>query len=389
MKLNAIVKLYILPVASVLFIVVTVFTGGYLARPFLEGTPLVKYPLLEKSISILEKNGLKTMPGTRPLEYGLIRGALLAYDDPFTVFVEPVQAELQSDQLEGKFGGVGARLERDPEGYIVLLPFPDSPAAKAGIREGERLLNVNDQSFDANAPIDQAQAALRGPVGTRVIVTVAPPPDYPPRQVEVRRQEVAAPSTTWNIYPGDASLGVIQVNIIAATTSDEIQKAVTDLQARGATRFALDLRNNGGGLLEAGVDIARLFLAEGIVITQQYRDRNPDVFRVQKTGPLVGIPLAVLVNQNTASAAEIIAGALQGHNRAALVGTRTYGKDTIQLVFDLEDGSSLHITAARWWFPGKESGIGGTGLEPDWPVQEDPNNPAAIFNAAIQALNGD
>jgi len=146
------------------------------------------------------------------------------------------------------------------------------------------------------------------------------------------------------------------------------------------------LRNNGGGLLDAGIETARLFLDDGVVITQQYRGRDPEVFRVEKRGALADIPLVVLVNHNSASAAEIIAGALQAHGRAELVGTPTYGKDTIQLVFDLEDGSSLHVTAAHWWLPGMESGIAGQGLQPDWPVQEDPNNLQAIFNAALEAL---
>jgi carboxyl-terminal processing protease len=203
----------------------------------------------------------------------------------------------------------------------------------------------------------------------------------------LKRQEIAIPSTTWNIYPGDASMGVIQVNIIAATTPDEIQNAAADLQSRGASRLVLDLRNNGGGLLESGVDTARLFLKDGIVITQQYKNQDPQVFRVDKPGSLADIPLAVLVNHNTASAAEIISGALQSQGRAALIGTNTYGKDTIQLVFEMEDGSSLHVTSARWWLPGKEAGIAGIGLTPDWPVQEDANNPAAFFNAALAALN--
>lgn len=388
MKIPWLTTRYILPILTLILLVLTAFTGGFLMRPYLEETPAESYPLLKQSLDILRQSGLKDMPAGTDLEYGLIRGALTAYDDPYTVFVEPAQAELQTNQLEGRFGGIGARLDRDPQGFVIILPFPGSPAEEAGISEGERLLAVDGTPFGANAEINKVQAALRGKVGTKVEIEAAPPPEYASRLVNIERKEVAIPSTTWNLYPGDPTLGLIQVNIIAETTVDEIQKAVADLKSRGATRYALDLRNNGGGLLEAGVNVARLFLKDGAVITQQYRGRDPEEFKVQRPGALADIPLIVLVNHNTASAAEIIAGALQNNGRAKLAGQATYGKDTIQLVFELKDGSSLHVTAAHWWLPGREEGIAGSGLQPEWPVQEDPNNPAAIYAAALGALNG-
>lgn len=388
MKIPWLTTRYILPILTLILLVLTAFTGGFLMRPYLEETPAESYPLLKQSLDILRQSGLKDMPAGTDLEYGLIRGALTAYDDPYTVFVEPAQAELQTNQLEGRFGGIGARLDRDPQGFVIILPFPGSPAEEAGISEGERLLAVDGTPFGANAEINKVQAALRGKVGTKVEIEAAPPPEYASRLVNIERKEVAIPSTTWNLYPGDPTLGLIQVNIIAETTIDEIQKAVADLKSRGATRYALDLRNNGGGLLEAGVNVARLFLKDGAVITQQYRGRDPEEFKVQRPGALADIPLIVLVNHNTASAAEIIAGALQNNGRAKLAGQATYGKDTIQLVFELKDGSSLHVTAAHWWLPGREEGIAGSGLQPEWPVQEDPNNPAAIYAAALGALNG-
>jgi carboxyl-terminal processing protease len=153
--------------------------------------------------------------------------------------------------------------------------------------------------------------------------------------------------------------------VIASSTPQEIQDAVTDLQSRGATHFVLDLRGNGGGLLVEGVDIARLFLNEGIVIQQQYKGEEVQTYEVEKSGPLKDIPLTVLVDGNTASAAEIIAGSLQNHARAPLIGTPTFGKDAVQLVFELQDQSSLHITAAKWWIPGLDLPVGEGGLQPD------------------------
>jgi carboxyl-terminal processing protease len=183
-------------------------------------------------------------------------------------------------------------------------------------------------------------------------------------------------------------VGIIKVNLIAASTPDEIQQAVADLQARGATHYVLDLRDNPGGLLTAGVDIARLFLDEGIVMQQQYRGKDVETYEVKRPGPLNDIPLAVLINHGSASAAEIAAGALQLHRRAPLIGSPSFGKDTIQLVFVLQDDSSLRVTSARWWIPGLEPAVGDAGLQPDIPVtpSDDPNIDTAL-QAAIQALS--
>jgi carboxyl-terminal processing protease len=184
----------------------------------------------------------------------------------------------------------------------------------------------------------------------------------------------------------------MEINLIAASTADEILRAVKDLQNRGASHFILDLRNNPGGLLTAGVDISRLFLKDGLVIEQQYRGQPVESFKVEKPGPLADLDLAVLINRGSASAAEIIAGSLQAHHRASLIGSPSYGKDTIQLVFDLQDGSSLHVTAAQWWVPGLVSPISGVGLQPDVLVEAgDPNaagGPDPLIQAAIQELFG-
>ena len=195
---------------------------------------------------------------------------------------------------------------------------------------------------------------------------------------------MALPSTTWNLAPQDLRIGIIRVSVISATSADEVSKAAADLKQRGATYFILDLRNNGGGLLDGGIDVARSFLKSGMVIRQQYRGEAVRDYSVDKPGPLAELPLVVWVNQNTASAAEIIAGALQAQKRAQLVGTQTYGKDSIQLVFNLQDGSSLYVTAAHWWIPGFENGLEGHGLQPDRSVKDDPTNNSALVQAAVE-----
>lgn len=340
-----------------------------------------EFPLLSEAHNLLEKNAYIPLPDKKKLEYGMIRGMLQAYNEPYTVFVEPPQHELQTNQLQGKFGGIGVRIERDAQNYVYLYPLPNSPALEAGIQEADRLLRVEDLIVNPETSNDEIQAAIRGPVGEKVEIEISRAPDYAPIVLKIKRAEVPLPSVTWNLAPDAPKVGILQIHIIADTTPDEVSKAVADLQSRGADRFVIDIRNNGGGLVEAGVNTARLFLKQGTVIEQQYRDQDVKVFKVEEPGPFADLPVILLVNRGTASASEIFAGALQGQKRALLVGTRTFGKDTIQLVFNLSDGSSLHVTAAKWWVPGLAPEIGQNGLQPDIAVDENADSNVSLQKA--------
>ncbi len=360
------------------------FVSGYLTRA--ASQPDGNFPLLEEAYRSLRTHGLYDPPEGKALEYGAIRGMVQAYGDPYTLFVEPPQNELQNDQLAGEFGGIGVTLEQTPDGAIVLHPIPGGPAAAAGLLDGDQLVQVDDLPVQAGTPLDSVQAALRGPVRALVQVRVRRPPTWEVVEVRVRRAVFDLPSVTWHLDGSEPRLGVIAVNRMAATTPEEIQRAVEALSAQGALRFALDLRDNGGGLLDSGVQSARLFLSQGVILQQQYRGKPVESVRVTEPGPLVSLPLVVLVNGGTASAAELLAGALQAQGRAPLIGAPTYGKDTLQLLLTLSDGSSLHVTAARWWVPGLEHPIGEGGLQPDIPV--DSAQPAAFTQAAARYFFG-
>ena len=365
---------------------VVAFAAGYYAHDL--RPPVPDLPILSRAYEILLTQGWKEVPETKSLEYGMIRGMIQAYDDPYTIFVEPVAHELESDSLQGSFGGIGVQLSYDDQGYIVFFPFPESAARKAGIQDGDRLLAVEDWQVPLHTTIEDVQSAIRGPVGQALSMTIGHPPDFEPVTVRVRREQIPLPSVTWHLDLEEPQVGIIDINLIAASTVEEIQKAVLSLEEQGATLFVLDLRDNPGGLLTAGVDIARLFLREGVVIEQQYRGQEPESFQVDHPGPLAEIPLVVLINHGSASAAEIVAGALQAHQRAKLVGEPSFGKDTIQLVFDLPDNSSIHITAAHWWVPGLQQPVGEGGLQPDIPVppSETGSGPDTALQAAVQAL---
>lgn len=369
-------------------LLIAAFWAGYLVRDRQESPE--DLPILLEARRLLLEHGYHPFPPDPILEYGMIRGMLQAYNDPYTTFSEPAQHELTSNNLAGKFGGIGVQLQRDPEGYIVLIPIQDSPAFKAGIQEGDRLVQVDDQRIHQDTSIDAVQAALRGDVGTTVQITIKRPPEYQEFSYSIRRVEYILPSVNGYLSPLDNRLGVIKVNVMAETTPAEISNTILELQKRGAKAFALDLRDNFGGLLTSGVETARLFLSEGEIMREQYRGQEPKVYAVEKKGSFSEIPLVVLVNQHTASAAEITAGALQAQKRATLIGSQTFGKYTIQLVFELQDKSSLQVTAARWWIPGSNIGDpeGATqGIVPDLIVTAPPEDGVdPVIRSAIKFL---
>ncbi|NMB87097.1 MAG: S41 family peptidase [Chloroflexi bacterium] len=363
----------------------TAFAGGYLFAH--DWVPVDdRFPILNEAYTILQDNALLDLPPDSQLEYGMIRGMLQVYNEPYTTFLEPPQHELQSDELAGKYGGIGARLQVDDQARVIMLPLPDSPAQKAGLLDGDALLGVDQLVITADTAADDIEAALRGPTGSTVMITFGRPPAYQPQEVSLTRAEFPLPSVVYNLALQDSRVGIIKVNIIASTTPTEIQAAVESLQAQGATYYILDLRDNVGGLVDAGVDSARLFLESGTIIQSQYRDKPVTTYNTDHPGPWADLPLVVLVNHGTASAAEILAGGLQANHRAELIGQTTYGKDTIQLVFDLQDHSSLHVTAAHWWIPDLGRFLDGQGLEPDVLLSDEEMQSNAPILAAIQQL---
>jgi carboxyl-terminal processing protease len=343
-----------------------------------------EFPILMQAYRILKNHGLEDIPEPPTIEYGMIRGMLEAFGDPHSTFLEPVQQLRQADTLQGSFAGIGVELRKESSGEFRLLPLPEGPAAMAGIQDGDQLVRVGQLEINPETSLEAVEAALRGPEGQTITLEVLRPPDQVRLVIEVRRESILLPSTTWYTAHEDAHIGVIQINLVASSTTDEILAGVDQLRSQGISRFILDLRSNGGGLLVSAVEITRLFLREGTILQQQYRGRDIETYTVEQPGPLADIPIAVLVNEGTASAAEIIAGSLQAHGRAPLIGTPTYGKNTIQLVFDLQDGSSLHVTSAHWWIPGHIFPQEGTGLVPDILVETKSSGKDSALEAAIQ-----
>lgn len=343
----------ILSIILTVLSLLAVFAAGYFTNQLIN-PPELDLPILSQAREIMENHSLAEPPSIKEQEYGMIHGLVSSYDDPYASFVEPVQHELYSNTFEGSFGGIGAQITINTNGETILYPFPDSPAKKAGIMDDDVLVAVGGIEITTETPLDTTVSFLRGPVGSLVNVVIYRPVEGKNYEFEIKRKEFLIPSVSWRILQEYPNVGLIRINLISKTTPEEILEAATDLQSAGAKSFILDLRQNAGGLLEAGIDVARLFLEEGVIIHEQYSRSDPDTYIVEEPGELSQVDLAVLIDSNTASAAEIIAGALQYHKRAVLVGLPSYGKNTIQLVFTLEDQSSIHVTNGKWWLPGEQ-----------------------------------
>lgn len=361
------------------------FFSGYFLNAYLIGSK-PNFSILDQAYGIITNHAYMDLPQGTDLEYGMIRGMLQALGDPHASFHEPVQHELASNNLQGRYGGIGLEFSRTDEGDILVYPIIESPASLAGVFNGDKLVSVGSLEVTPEVSIDEVKAEIRGSIGSWLNIIVSREPDSTIHEFRIQRAEIHLPSVTWRTIKNIPSIGLINVNIIAETTPEEILDALESLQGEGASSFILDLRDNGGGLLSAGVESAKLFLEGGIILQQQYRGEELETFSTRSAGPLADIPLVVLINRNTASAAEIIAGALQINSRAKIIGEPTFGKDTIQLIFDLEDGSSLHITAAKWWIPGIDPPIGEQGLQPDILVSQNESEIDTILEAAVQAL---
>lgn len=382
-------------VLLVLLVAVAGFAAGFLTHNFVSGKEAAgsnadRFALLDEAWSYVEASYLGDRPADRQLTYGAIRGALAELGDPYTVFVEPAARQEERDSLRGNFGGIGANISRDEAGQAVLDPIPGNPAEAAGILPGDVLLAVDGQIIGPEMTVTEIADLVRGEKGTRVTLTVRHSGSAEPVDITVVRGDILIPSVSYRILDEHPDIGYIQLTRFSGESSNEIRTALVELQAGGAQRLILDLRHNGGGLLDAAVEVADHFLQGGPVMIQQSRDRAEQTYEADAEAVAGTMPLAVLVDGGTASSAEILAGALQDHERAILVGSQTFGKGSVQLVYDLSDGSSVHVTSSRWYTPDYHQ-IDEQGLTPDVPVEVTQEaidrGQDVVLEAAVEYLN--
>ncbi len=338
--------------------------NGAFGRPTPQAPSGSELTLLDEAWSKVRESYVGQVPSDTLRNYGAVRGAIQTLNDRFSIFIEPQIRAVERDQQRGSFGGVGATLFINDEGQIVLTPIRDAPAEKAGLKANDILLAIDGVPLAPKPELNQVLLRIRGDVGSIVNLTVGRGADR--YELRIVRAVIETPSTTWRIVTttAGANAGVIAIQSFTARTPDEVKRAITELRRDGATGLVLDLRDNGGGLLNASIEVASQFIADGVVLLERRREQTEVSFRASGGGLATRGPLVVLVNANSASASEIVAGALQDNGRAKVVGTKTYGKGSAQYIYDLSDGSSVHITFAKWYTPMGRS-IDGVGLIPD------------------------
>ena len=369
-------KRHLLTILLLILLAASAFVAGYFTNDFVElqtGGTLVRerqdFDLFWEAWSRVEENFIGDMPTTKALTYGAIRGGLGLLNDPYTVFIEPAVREQERQSLQGTFGGIGAYLRRPEEnGDIVLEPIPGNPAEVAGVLFGDVLLAVDGVAITPEMTVQEVADLIKGEKGSKVTLTILHPEAEESIEIEVERGDILIPSVSYRMLEAEAPIGYVQLSRFSGESSNEISEALTELQDQGAEMLILDLRRNGGGLLDAAVDVADHFIEGGPVLYQQSKEEGEKVRIVDDNALAPNLPLVVLVDGGTASASEILAGALRDRERAVLIGDQTYGKGSVQLVFDLSDGSSVHVTSARWFTPDHHQ-IDQQGLQPDISVE--------------------
>jgi carboxyl-terminal processing protease len=287
-----------------------------------------------------------------------------ALDDPYSLYVDPKTKEYEVSTFEGKFEGIGAVISAKDKQLTIVAPIADSPAEKAGIKAGDKILEIDGQST-AKLSLIEATLKIRGPKGTSVKLVILHEGETEPVEVQIVRDEIRVESVISEMR-GD--IAYIRLTQFLKSTGSDLQVALKDAIDKGAKGIVLDLRNNPGGLLNASVDVTSQFLTWGVVTDVVDDQGMHSPVYVKRGGIATRLPLIVLVNDGSASASEIVAGALQDYGRAKLAGSKTFGKGSVQVVRDLSDGSSLHITAYRWFTPNGRP-IDGVGLTPDFVLE--------------------
>ncbi|OHB17240.1 MAG: hypothetical protein A2749_00030 [Parcubacteria group bacterium RIFCSPHIGHO2_01_FULL_45_26] len=329
---------------------------------------------------------------TQKLVWGAISGLVAAVGDPYTIFLPPAESEIFKGDISGNFSGVGMEIGIRNEELIVIAPLKDSPSDKAGVRSKDKILKI-DNEISRGLRIDEAVGKIRGPEGTKVTLLLQRD-DKEPFEVNITRAIIDLPTIKTEMKgAGSSKVFIISLYGFSAKSPGLFRNALKEFIGTGTDKLIIDLRGNPGGYLEAAVDMASFFLPDGKVVVREYygegeaenvhRSRGYDIFNDK-------LKLVILVNAGSASASEILAGALREYGRATIVGETTFGKGSVQELVDITDETSLKVTVARWLTP-KGISISENGLDPDIKVmlnEEDiKNNKDRQLEKAIEIIS--
>ena len=324
-----------------------------------------------EAMDLLEEDFYGELPSPNERSYGAIRGVLDTLDDQNTGFLTPTEATRFLESIEGSFEGIGALVEwAEDEGAIrIVEPFEDQPAWNAGIRRGDLIIAINGQDVADLSNLNEAINRIKGPKGTEVHLTVRRDGLDDPLEVPVTRDTIDIPVVESERYGENDEFAYVHLKRFSADAGAKLRAELEDLLTDETQGLIFDLRGNPGGLLREAINVTSVFLEDDRVLIERFSDGTEEIYNTEG-GALVpdDLPLVVLVNWGSASASEIVAGALQDVERAPLIGVTTYGKGSVQLPHTLSDESLLRVTIALWYTPSDRS-INATGLEPDIVVE--------------------
>ncbi len=330
--------------------------------------------LYEEATNVIEDDYYRKVDRKQLLNQALT-SAVHSLNDRFSNYFDPKQYQSFEEATNGAFEGVGMNVEQVARGLRILTVFKGSPAAKGGLKPGDEIIAVNGTTLKG-ASSESATTRIKGRAGTSVTLTVVTGKEKP-RKVELKRARVDVPVVESKMVDtGGKKVAYVKLSSFTSGAHDQVGQAVQGLLAKGATAVVLDLRDNGGGLLNEAVGVSSVFIPEGKIVTTRGRSRPEHVFEATGSAIPTKIPVAVLVNRESASASEIVTGALQDRNRATVVGTHTFGKGVFQEIKQLSNGGALDITVGEYFTPsGRNLGGGGpkrgAGITPDVKAQDD------------------
>jgi carboxyl-terminal processing protease len=304
------------------------------------------------------------------IEQGSLKGMVEGLDDRFSNYLTPKETAQFQQSVEGRFEGVGMNVDQDKRGLRVLNVFEGSPAARGGVKKGDFITEVDGRSIAGQAA-DVATAKIKGPAGTTVSLELVDPENFEPRTVKLKRARIEIPITTGRIVERNGKkLGIVTLSTFSEGAHALVRKEIDELLAKGAEGILLDLRGNGGGLLNEAVLVGSVFIDDGLIVSTKGRTKPERKYDSVGGSIDEDIPVVVLVDRGTASASEIVSGAIKDRGRGTVVGTRTFGKGVFQEVQPLSNGGLLDITVGQYFLPNGEN-IGDKGVKPTVKARDD------------------
>ncbi|HVO70133.1 MAG TPA: S41 family peptidase [Aggregatilineaceae bacterium] len=308
-------------------------------------------PLVQEAYDMIQRVYVdRTALKAQEMEYGAIGGMVDALGDTgHSRFLSPAMVKQESELTQGQFEGIGVEVQMKNGAVVVVAPIDGTPAQRAGLRPGDIIAKVDGRDV-TSLPLDQVVTLILGPTGTSVTLTIMNPDDGQTRDVTLVRARITMQNVAWHPLPG-TTIAHVRIAAFSQGVSKDLQKALSEVRAQGMTGVILDLRNDPGGLLDESIGTASQFLKSGNVLLEKDAQGNTTPVSVQSEGAVTDLPMVVLINGGTASAAEILAGALQDAHRGTLVGETTFGTGTVLSQFHLSDGSALLLATEEWLTP--------------------------------------